>query len=191
MTDDLDTAARAKQTAAKPVVILTQEQTHKENLYAKPASVLRQSASVVAIATNYRSLGLPGEVTYGWVEAMIYCHHEGDLFTMKEDWLNPSALRAEQLWPASLITDSGALQRWKHDRWGEIPWSELAFPIDELFGQDKKGTLNKFMSLAEAPPRQTLDAHLGPRMMFLDFAWRIYEGCLEAEAAQTATDPTP
>lgn len=189
MTDAQDSAARADHEATKPVAILDESQVYRRNLHAKPDAFLRQIPSVVAQAANYRSLGLSGELTYGWVEAMCFCHHEGDLFNLREDWLNPSGLRPEQLWSRSQMTRSGALQRWKHERWGETPWSELTFPMDELFGGDKRGTMNKFMALSEASPLQTLDAHLAPRLMFLDFAWRIYQGCLEAEPDHTATNP--
>lgn len=154
------------------------------NLIAKPDYELLNTTSVLDLATAYRSLGLSGGRTYSWFEAQIYAYHDGDLFNTRENWLDPDNLRPEQLWPRAVLRHSKTIERWRKNVWERQSWAQITLEVGDLFGLDRRGCMNKFMRYAETPPTRELDEHLAPRLMFLDFAWRIHEGRMAPIATQ-------
>ena len=156
-------------------------QTYQGNLIARPESELRSAKGVMELALFCRKLGMSGECTYQVIEEEIYAYHEGDLFSMKEDWLDPDNLRPLQLWPQYVLKRSRTLQTMRADLWGGLPWEEIRFEMGDLFGADRRGTMNKLMRLATFPPECAVAAHLAPRFMFIDFSKRIRAGRLGAK----------
>lgn len=148
------------------------------NFIAKSNRILRSPQTVQALALYMIAQGLTGAQAYDWIEEQIYSCHIGDLFNVKEDWLNLDALRPKQLWRASLLRKSLALRVWREVHFPGQHWDEITFELRELFGEDQIGTMNKFLRFSDHPPSRQIDEHLVPRIMFIDFAIRIHHGAI-------------
>ena len=152
--------------------------TYKGNLFARPDAELLSPEDVMVSAGFWRLFGMSGGMTYKQIEAEIYTYHEGDLFNARDDWLDPDNLRPSQLWPENLLNECKTLNRMRVDLWGDAPWEEVRFEMGDLFGRDRRGTMNKFMRFATRPPENALAEFLSGRFMFIDFARSIRAGRL-------------
>ena len=155
---------------------------YKGNLFAKSNRILRSDQTVQNNAQYKTAQGLSGATGYDWIEEQIYSCHVGDLFNVKEDWLNPDELRPKQLWTERHLRKSLILNAWREVRFPGQDWDDITFEMRELFGVCPKSTFNKFLKFAEHPPTRQIDEHLVPRMMFIDFAVRIHSGAIAQSA---------
>lgn len=165
--------------------------TYTANLVARPIGELRDPVEIQKLAYYWRSQGLSGEMTYQALEDEIFAFHEGDLFNVKDDWLDPDRLRPSQLWPARVLRHNKTLRRMSLELWGDKLFSELELEMGDLFGADRRGTINKFMRYAKEPPGIALSEQLVARIMFIDFATRIRIGRLHASSGGNDLEGSP
>ncbi|WP_300029283.1 hypothetical protein [uncultured Roseobacter sp.] len=146
------------------------------NLFAKSDRCLHLREHRQALAWYLRAQGLTGEAAYDWIVEQIYQNHSGDLFNVKDEWLNPDALRPYQFWGFRFLSTSVSLNTWRQKNFPSYDWGEISFEMRDLFGEDVKGTMNKFLLCADEAPARRLDQHVVPRIMFIDFAVEIHVG---------------
>jgi len=161
--------------------------TFSGNLIARPEFVLRDGAFRSTLAQYLCMLNLRGDAAYDWIVAMVYSCHLGDLFTLNDDWLDPDNLCPEQIWDRAFLDRSTMMQNWRGLRFPGQEWSAITFEMRELFGQEVRGGLNKFLRFAEMPPTRRADAHTLGQTMFIDFACRIHAGAILQEAIRSAS----
>lgn len=157
------------------------------NLVAHSDYALRNPEYVSILAWHLRAMGLRGTRAYAWIEEQVYACHVGDLFNVKEDWLDPDALRSEQLWTMALLRRSQVLEAWRIARFPSENWGAIKFEMRDLFGEDVKGTMDNFVRFADVPPSRQVDEHLAARVMFIDFAIRIQQGAIAQAGDNSAT----
>lgn len=183
----LSVLARSYEEKNKPPLNPVEINLHYSgNLIARPDFALRDPAFRGFLAQYIRMLGIRGDTAFDWIAAMIYGGHDGDLFTLNDDWLDPDNLRPTQIWDLRFLKNSKMMTNWRVKRFPGHPWLEIRFEMREFFGEEVRGILDKFLRFAETLPTKRANVHLLGQMMFIDLACRIHAGAILQEAIRVA-----
>lgn len=177
----------AAQNQEQPVILWPEIDFHyNEKLIARPDLVLRSKTFVPRLAQYLVLLNVGGTSTYAWIETMLYANLTRFPSTFRNKDFDPEAICPLQFWSLSFLQESQAMNIWKLKHFPLQEWEDIRFEIRDVFGQDAKGTIDKFKRFATNPPSRQRDEHLLVQTLIIDLACRIHAGAILQEAIRVA-----